>query len=253
MDERERQLKTLLTGQRFGADDGHRRQMLTAKEQARGYAEATNGIAVLSDFKNNVNHIYSGLFGRLFGLPEYVENRDSAFESEIFDNIPYDELLERHILELRFFGFLKSVPMDERTDYFAACIVHFQRDGAAQTPVLHTTRYLLCHPNGSVSLGICTYIPLPSIYTNTDGGIVNARTGETVAPEQYGVCDGKLLSRRQTEILSLLAKGEGSKQIADRLSISVHTVNRHRQDILSQLNVSNTTAAVEIGLRMGLI
>ena len=74
-----------------------------------------------------------------------------------------------------------------------------------------------------------------------------------VEMEQYAKHDNQLLSKRQTEILALLTKGNGSKQIADELSISIHTVNRHRQDILSALKVTNTTAAVEIALRLHLI
>jgi len=62
-----------------------------------------------------------------------------------------------------------------------------------------------------------------------------------------------LLSKRQKEILGFLAKGLGSKQIAEYLNISFNTVNRHRQDILSVLRVKNTVAAVEIGIKMNLI
>ena len=45
----------------------------------------------------------------------------------------------------------------------------------------------------------------------------------------------------------------GSKQIADALCISVNTVHRHRQNILAALQVNNTAAAVQIGLRLRLI
>ena len=75
----------------------------------------------------------------------------------------------------------------------------------------------------------------------------------TVIRNVYEACDRKILSRRQLEILSLIAKGVPSKQIADNLNISVYTVNRHRQDILASLKVANTAAAVEIALRMNLI
>jgi len=76
---------------------------------------------------------------------------------------------------------------------------------------------------------------------------------QAVSPDKYAQIDSQLLSRRQREVLALLAKGIGSKQIADRLCVSVHTVNRHRQDILAALRVPNTAAAVEMGLRMGMI
>jgi DNA-binding CsgD family transcriptional regulator len=52
------------------------------------------------------------------------------------------------------------------------------------------------------------------------------------------------LSVRETEILRLISKGLSSKQIADKLFISVHTVNTHRQNIISKMNVSTTTEAI---------
>lgn len=250
MKEQEQKLKDLLTGQQFEAENERQQILETAKGYAQAYVQATNGIAALSDFQSNACYIYSGLFGRMLGLSESFIDTDSAFEREIFSNIPDEELLERHILELRFFLFLKSIPATEKTNYLATCFVHFQRQGQPSLPVLHSTRYLLCHPNGSVWLGLCTYIPFPQIRGDMDGSIINTRTGEAVCLEQY---DSQLLSQRQLEILSLLAKGDGSKQIADKLCISIHTVSRHRQDILSQLHVTNTAAAVEIGLRMHLI
>lgn len=62
-----------------------------------------------------------------------------------------------------------------------------------------------------------------------------------------------MLSPREKEVLALLAKGESSKQIAQGLCLSVNTIYRHRQNILTALQVNNTAAAVEIGLRLHLI
>ena len=72
-------------------------------------------------------------------------------------------------------------------------------------------------------------------------------------PETYERIDRQLLSARETDVLALLAEGMGSKQIADALCISVNTVHRHRQNILAALQVNNTAAAVQIGLRLRLI
>ena len=44
-----------------------------------------------------------------------------------------------------------------------------------------------------------------------------------------------------------------SKAIADRLCISVHTVSRHRQEILSKLQVGNSTEAIRIARQLGII
>lgn len=251
MEKQEQELESLLMGQQFGIND--ELQLQNAMVSAQAFALATHGIAVLSDFLTNACYIYSGNFGRVLGLSEVFINADSAFEHVIFDNIPSEELLGRHILELRFFQFLKSVRIEKRTDYYATCLLHFQTREGTVLPVLHSTRYVSCQANGSVRLGLCTYIPFPEIQGVMENCIIDTCTGRTIRPEQYARYDNQLLSKRQLEVLSLLAKGTGSKQIADQLNISVYTVNRHRQDILSRLHVSNTAAAVEIGLRMHLI
>jgi len=44
-----------------------------------------------------------------------------------------------------------------------------------------------------------------------------------------------------------------SKEIADTLSISINTVNRHRQNILERLRVNNSIEACRIAEFMGLL
>lgn len=61
------------------------------------------------------------------------------------------------------------------------------------------------------------------------------------------------LTAREVEVLTMLAEGEGNKQIARRLGISEHTVKFHVGSILGKLNASSRTEAVTAGLRQGLI
>lgn len=61
------------------------------------------------------------------------------------------------------------------------------------------------------------------------------------------------LTRREIEVLQMLAEGLGNKTIARRLSISEHTVKFHVGSIFSKLNVSSRTEAVMVGARQGLI
>lgn len=254
--EHESELKSLLTEQEFENSEDRDFLLAQAKNCAKAYARATEGIAVVSDFQNNECHIYSGKFGQnVMKLPEYMADRNSAFENIVFGQAKEDELIERHILELRFFSFLKDLPVEEKTNFAASCTLSFYKVGSKQkVRMLHTTRYLSCSDNGSILFSLCTYAPHPASRNNGQYSvIINLSTGEAVEPERVEASDHKLLSPRQTEILSLIAKGVPSKQIADRLSISVFTVNRHRQDILATLKVANTAAAVEIALRMNLI
>jgi len=52
------------------------------------------------------------------------------------------------------------------------------------------------------------------------------------------------LSQREEEILQHLAKGYSSKEIADRLSVSINTVRSHLQHIYEKLHVRSRTEAV---------
>jgi len=61
------------------------------------------------------------------------------------------------------------------------------------------------------------------------------------------------LSRREREIVALIAEGQTNKQIADRLCISVKTVETHRYKIMSKLNVHNAAALITVAMERGLI
>jgi two-component system, NarL family, response regulator YdfI len=61
------------------------------------------------------------------------------------------------------------------------------------------------------------------------------------------------LTRREREVLQMLASGLGNKQIAARLSISEHTAKFHVASILGKLGVSSRTEAVSQGIRRGLV
>lgn len=251
----EKELKQLLTDQKFVSSEYDLALLESTKTYARAYARATEGVGVVSDFHNSVCYIYAGKFGQyFFGLPEYLEDYETAFENVIFDRVVKEDLLERHILELSFIAYLKNVPANQKSEYLASCFLRIYNERRSDTmQILHTTRYLNCLSNGSIWCGLCIYSPLPQTSLGLNGGIVNTYTGITVNKEEYRQSNNNLLSKRQKEILGFLAKGLGSKQIAEYLNISFNTVNRHRQDILSVLRVKNTVAAVEIGIKMNLI
>ncbi|HET9199464.1 MAG TPA: response regulator transcription factor [Dehalococcoidia bacterium] len=61
------------------------------------------------------------------------------------------------------------------------------------------------------------------------------------------------LSSREREILQLVAEGSSSQQIADRLVISLKTVEVHRSNIMSKLNARNRTDLILHALRTGLV
>lgn len=59
----------------------------------------------------------------------------------------------------------------------------------------------------------------------------------------------KVLSKRELEILPLIAKGYGNKDIAEKLFVSVKTVEAHKTRIMDKLNLKSKPELVEYALK----
>lgn len=61
------------------------------------------------------------------------------------------------------------------------------------------------------------------------------------------------LSMRQREILQLVAEGQTTKDIAQRLNVSVKTVETHRSQLMERLDIHDVPGLVRFAMRVGLI
>lgn len=61
------------------------------------------------------------------------------------------------------------------------------------------------------------------------------------------------LTPREREVLKLVAEGNSNKKVADKLGISVRTVEHHRLNIMKKLGVTNTAGLVRHALRTKVI
>lgn len=79
-----------------------------------------------------------------------------------------------------------------------------------------------------------------------------ARLAELSSEEQRSRrWDGLALTTRELEILTLIARGLRNRDLAEKLSLSLHTVKNHVHHILKKLNAPNRTEAVRIAKRHG--
>jgi DNA-binding NarL/FixJ family response regulator len=62
-----------------------------------------------------------------------------------------------------------------------------------------------------------------------------------------------LLTKREREVLKLIAEGKSNKDIADLLFVSVHTVERHRANMMEKLNLKKTADLVKYAIQKGYI
>jgi DNA-binding NarL/FixJ family response regulator len=71
------------------------------------------------------------------------------------------------------------------------------------------------------------------------------RRGESLPPHP--------LTSREEEVVKLIAEGHSSKEIAEELTISLKTVERHRANILEKLGMRDRTELTRYAIRVGLI
>lgn len=79
----------------------------------------------------------------------------------------------------------------------------------------------------------CTYSTLISQMQSA------MESGERRAENEDRKAENYELSERETDVLVLVAKGLSSKEIADKLNISVHTVNSHRKNITHKTGIKS--------------
>ncbi len=60
------------------------------------------------------------------------------------------------------------------------------------------------------------------------------------------------LSNREREVLQLVAEGKMTKEIAGRLNVSVKTIETHRQQIMSKLNIHSIAELTKYAIREGI-
>ena len=62
-----------------------------------------------------------------------------------------------------------------------------------------------------------------------------------------------LLTPREREVLQLVAEGHTNNAIANLLHISIKTVEKHRANVMSKLEVSDLASLIREGIKQGLI
>ena len=90
----------------------------------------------------------------------------------------------------------------------------------------------------------------PFLYPKAVGALVRDYLGRVAARRAAA---GEDLSPRESEVVKLIAEGHTSREIADILSISANTVERHRHNVLEKLDLRDRVALTLYAVRRGLV
>jgi DNA-binding NarL/FixJ family response regulator len=86
------------------------------------------------------------------------------------------------------------------------------------------------------------------LHPSIAGSVVDMLRGSAALASPLDV-----LSERQREVLKLLAEGSNTREIAEKLSLSVKTVETHRAQLLERLDVRTIPDLVRVAIRHGLV
>lgn len=214
---------------------------------ARYLSKVENLVVVVSDMARNTSRIYRGGFAGILGLKDYT-TENSIWEKAILDLMPEEERDEKYRAELRFFHYLRHLPRDARPNYHLASRLRFTTGKGRMTDVLHRMHYVYADDGESIRYAICTYGPLTTGFSGRSV-VVSSLTG--VSEELTSTTE--ILSSREIQILRLIDSGKKTAEIAGMLSVSPHTVNRHRQNIIGKLQAKNSVEACSLAKALQLM
>ncbi len=234
----DRELQT----QPFSSDCDGDGEVASCRRIAAGYAQVEQAIAVLSDMASGVSYIYYGATAECLGIASrnVTEVVSSIWEQTILERVHVDDLQEKYLQELRFFHFVKHLPPAQRADYGLVNLLRMRDADGLWHSVLHRLFYLSAGGGRTLRMALCLYTICPEGFMAANR-VVELSTGRVVEVAQGA--GRTILSEREQRVLRMIDGGLSSKEIAEACMISVHTVSRHRQNILQKLRVKNSIEA----------
>lgn len=82
------------------------------------------------------------------------------------------------------------------------------------------------------------------------GYYMNVNVHEVASPKSLHV---PFLTRREKEVLGLIAEGMTNNEIAEKLFVSPATVKTHRENLLMKFEVTNTASLIKLAAQQGLL
>lgn len=164
-----------------------------------------------------------------------------------------DDLARMHEKEQIATNFLlKNISTKDIPLYKIVYLMRLQHNDGSYKTILHQTKALNISDDGKVQqlIGIhtdVTYLKIPynhqiSFISNTLPSYYNLETRSDFHLIKHDL--KTILTKREKEIVNKLTQGESTEDIAESLSISKHTVNTHKKNILKKTGCKNTPELV---------
>ena len=124
-----------------------------------------------------------------------------------------------------------------------------------------------CDIRGMLKAGACGYLLKDCVLEDLVAGIRSAISGRVYMSPQIAdillkdhiqqlkktdLSAHAFLSNREIEVLQLLSEGNSTREIATKLSLSVKTIETHRQQIMEKLSIYTIAGLTKYSIREGI-
>lgn len=194
-------------------------------------------------------------FKSFLGYMPIKGNLDDQLENSLLDSqIHPEDFIKYKKLQLEVGKFILSQPKEEQINYKHVLELRVQNIQGEYVRVSWERQALETDKSGNLwlMLGSIKILPDQSNRSDLKNFFINMKSGERINLNLFDEAPFKL-SPREKEILQLIDQGLLSKEIADKLSISVNTTNIHRQNILHKMKVDNSIEAINYAKKLGLL
>ncbi len=210
-----------------------------------------SGIGVF-DISQRQMVFYSSNFGELLGysLSDYEKDGQQFF----YDKIHPGDKAKLSVNGISAFKIFHNFSKDDKLAHKSISEYRMLNAQNKYVRLIEQYQVLELDKTGQLWL-LINFVDLSPNQEDYDGiksQLLNFKTGKIIPMEASPKAQFEL-TKRETEILQLVKEGFLSKEISDKLAISVHTVNTHRQRFLEKLGANNSFEAVMFGSRFGLL
>ena len=195
----------------------------------------------------------------VWGVDQVLGYPDSYFKSNTFElltSIVHPDDIQKVLgLGVYYFQFVDQQPLENRLDFKGGINFRIRKSDGSYIKVFEQATALALDASGKVMRTLkyftdISHLPYSneivlSIFNHRSEGQQQFYTFNLEAKKVSSSDEStSFLSAREKEILSLIAQGKTSKEIANVLSISTFTVNKHRENMLRKTSSKNINEVI---------
>ncbi len=224
------------------------------KESLKQMSEISHSCIFTVDVYRKRYDFASDSFVELFGFKSSHIRNIKEQGDFLEDRMHPDDRQKILEIQIKHSQFIYSLPHENRNDYRNLYQFRMQNANGHYVNVISRQQVFQKDRAGKawIIMGIIDISPDQTPLENVKYSALDLKTGKLVTESILQISEASL-TLREKQILQMIHQGLLSKEIANRLNISIHTVNNHRKNILLKLNADNSIEAINYAKRAGLM